>query len=202
MAPIMVDRTSEEIDSFPETGPLSRRRLAVGALLRRSAHQADLLVLRGFVTPSGLVLKAAGEARCPVPALNLPVGEPGPGGLALTGTGSAFHRAAFNLPLVVAALGFPQNAPAIAGRKVVLEAMAAAGPDMLLQITVAEGGQWRAGVPAGYALAGLDDGFLLQWAGIGFFHDATPAAGGSCMSFTPDGLERLAARLNRSPAAP
>ena len=42
---------------------------------------------------------------------------------------------------------------------------------------------------------------VLAWAGIGFFHDATPAAGGSCMSFTTGGLERLAARLNRSPAA-
>ena len=201
MAPIMVARTSEEIDSFPDAGPLSRQRLAVGALLSRSAQQADLMVLRGFVTRSGLVLKAAGEARCPVPDPDLPVGEPGPGDLVLTGAGSAFHRAAFNLPLVVAALGIPQDAAAIAGRKVVLEAMATAEADMLLQIKVGESGQWRAGAPAGFALAWLDDGFLLQWAGIGFFHDATPAAGGSCMSFTPVGLERLAARLKRPPTA-
>jgi hypothetical protein len=197
LAPILVDRTREEIDSFPAAGPLSRQRLAIGALLSRIPETAALLPLRGFVTSTALVLKADGEARCPLPSRQMPEGRPGEGDLVLTGTGRAFQAAAASLPLVVAALGIQQNAPATASRREALAA-AAAGPDMLLQIKVSEGGRWRTEAAAGLVPSWLDDGFLLQWAGIGFFHDPTPAAGGSCVSFTPGGLERLAARLNRS----
>ena len=194
VAPLLVRRKDDEIETWPIAGPVSRQRLAIGALLHRIPAQLELGSLEAFVTSTALVLNCAAAAG------NSRANDSPREHLVLTGTGSTFHAAVHSLPFVAAALNMAQEAGSVARRLAGLETVAAAESDRAFRVAVTQDGRWHVGTPVEPFPSWTADGFLLEWAGVRLFHDGTPGTGGPCVSLTPAGLENIAARLNPRPA--